>query len=613
MTEAKTPTSLVERDLLLALLLVVGMQMVVVQGFSLLGALQWAWPLQALLWLAFAAWKLRLLSRRPEECARVVAAWRAPWPWMIVGLLVLQIALYPPMMHDSLSYRLPRMFLALQEGSLGEARASDGRVHTMPWGWESLALPFASLNLLNGSRLIGLICWMVIYQILFRFASLGGGRLAAARWMALALASAPFLLIQASSSANDILVAALLLVGVSLMFDFHRNPSGGSVLGSLLALVMAANVKPQFLVLGLPWLLWWALAPGRPWQQVRPGLLAVLCPLYVLVSPLPVLASNLIESGSLAGVAVEHSSSLVPTAWLMVFAGSLQFLIPQFQLPVFPWADALNQSVMQWPGLDRIGESIPKFAPAWSALQGIDNANMGLLHFGLLLVGILFALRRRPALALPWCAGVVGAFWIACSQVLVATMARSFLPFLLVLLPLAARELAPRLVGSWRGWVAPVAAVVGLLSLMLNPSAPLWPARSLQDSLQQNGRQGAAQLIGNYLSYQARGQVAAGMLESVPRGEEVGVLIRPGTPTSRLWQPRWQDHRIVHLDRTPSGSFQEGDCRWLLIADKFDEWDPSRLKQYRALKGWSLVRSRTYLPNLLQGEEQWNLYHRQDE
>lgn len=612
-TEAKTASTFAERDLIFALLLVVGLQMLCVQLFSTLGALRWAWIAQVAIWLALAVWKIRYLLRRPALCDQVFEGWRAPWPWVVAGLLLAQITLYPPTMHDSLSYRLPRMLLALQEGSLGGAHASDGRVHTMPWGWESLALPFASLNLLNWSKWIGLECWALTYHILFRWARLGGAPAASARWLALAFATSPFFLIQASSTANDLLAGCLLLMGASLMLDFRARPTAGAVLGSLLALVMAANVKPQFLVLGLPWLLWWTCAPGRVWSRVRLSVLCGLAPLFVMVSPLPILTINLMETGSLAGLGPERVMREQPPLWQMVIAGSLQFGLPQLQLPVFPWAEPFNQVLQGLPGMATLAEGIPKFQPGWALVQTIDNANLGLFHLCLLASGLVCAVRKQRTIALPWCAGVLLAFWIACSQVVVITMARSFCPFLMVLCPLAIMALAPRMQAARVRWMVIAIIPIGLLSAVLNPSAPLWPARSLQTLLQERGHPGAAQQISTYLRYQQRAEVGAGMLDAVPAGEAVGVLIRPGTPTSRLGQPRWQDHRIVHLHQTPSAAFQQSDIPWLLIAEKYREWNAGQLSRYQALEGWSRVHRQRYLPNLLQGEEQWELYMRKNE
>ena len=90
----------------------------------------------------------------------LLSAWRWPWPWLVIALAVAHIILYPPAMADSLSYRLPRMFLALQGDGMGHFNTPDFRMNAMPWGWELLALPFASINALGLCRLINLAVWV---------------------------------------------------------------------------------------------------------------------------------------------------------------------------------------------------------------------------------------------------------------------------------------------------------------------------------------------------------------------------------------------------------------------------------------------------------------------
>ncbi len=396
---SKSSPAFPEQPLLLGLLIATGTQTLAVQLASVAGLLRFEWMAALLIALGFAGWVTkRVATLDPAERRSLAEPWRALWPWLIIALLLVQIIVYPAMMHDSLSYRLPRMFLALQEGRLSGFSTTDNRMVAMPWGWESLALPFASLNLVGWSRLIALSCWAVVYQLLFRPARNAGAGPAGARWLALAFATAPFFMLQAASTANDLLAGTLLLAGMFLMMGFHREPGPGPVLGSLLALVLAANVKPQFLVLGLPWLVWWVAAPGRPGKRVRPVILAAAAPLFFFVSPLPLLIANHLETGSISGHPDSRSMAAAP-AWRMIPAGTIQFLVPQLQLPVFPASESVKKVVRGLPGMDALGKDIPKFAPGVSMMPSIDGASFGLVHFTLLAAGILAALRRSRRLA----------------------------------------------------------------------------------------------------------------------------------------------------------------------------------------------------------------------
>lgn len=606
--------SLPEQKLLTGIMVLCGMQMLAVSAFSALGMLRHEWLMAVILLLAFLTWLGVQLKADKAAASDIIDAWRAPWPWIITGLLLLQICLYPPMMHDSLSYRIPRMYLALQEGShLQNFVTTDDRMNAMPWGWECLAMPFASLNALGWSRIINLICWALCYQILYRFARMGGADKAPARWCSLAMVSAPFFLLQAPSTANDLTAGTLLIIGITLMLAFHRSPSGIPALGSLLALVMAANVKPQFLVLGLPWLIWWMAAPGKPWRHTPIKYLLLAAPLFFFVSPLPTLIGNHLTHGSISGLGEDSRNVAHAPAIQMMVAGSIQYLTPQLTLPLTPWADTLTAAIRSIPGINSLGNGIPKFSPGVGLMQILDNGNLGLIHFFLLCFGLAQAFKRKRRLTLLWTGAILAGFLIASSQVVVSTMARSFTPFVLVLLPLACAAAARWFsASSKRIWLLPLVSLCGLASLILNPSAPLWPAQSIHQLAQTQTRPKLAKQLDQYLSYQKRAAVGAGILEPVPQGSGVGILIRQVTPVHQLWQPQWQSHPIQYLHETAPSSFLSGDLEWLLIADKFQEFYPGEFDAYRSLPGLELVHTGTYLPNLKQGPETWRLYRRSE-
>jgi len=392
--------------LLAGVLVAIALQGLCIHAFSMANALEWSWTGTAVLLVGVIAWCARQWRQAtPDARASIASAWRWPAPWVIMALLLAQIAIYPPSMADSQCYRLPRLFLALQDGGIGRFETPDTRMNVMPWGWEMMALPFASLNLLPWSRLINLATWLVIYQMLHAWAYQSlkeRGRLAhipstspsRASWAALALATAPVMLLQASSTANDLYAGGLLLVGVWMIRHFHANPGPMPVMGSLLALILAANVKPQFLVLGLPWLVWWAFAAGAPWRRVPWWGLAAAFPIYLVLSPLPLLAINYHTGGNLLGASEGSAIMADAPGWRMAIAGAVQFAATQLQLPLLPGADAISKTIQNLPGFEAIGQGGPKFNPGVGLMPGIDGASYGLLHFALITSGFVLALKN---------------------------------------------------------------------------------------------------------------------------------------------------------------------------------------------------------------------------
>lgn len=593
-----------EEILLAALLAAIGLQGLQVLALSAFGMLPLCWIGGLLLLFGLATLKYRLWkASAPGEWKELSSGWFAPWPWIIGILLAIQIALYPPTMSDSLCYRLPRMFFALQEGGITRFPTPDARMTGMPWGWEMLALPFASLNALNASKFINLSCWAIVYQILFSLLRSRDMPHARARCVALALATAPVFLLQATSTANDLYAATLLLIGVWMIHRFAQAPGPVPVLASLLSLVLAANAKPQFLVLGLPWLLWWVLAPLKPWKQVSWWVLALSAPLFFLVSPLPTLIGNLHLTGNLLGVKMASTTSSHPSFLLMIAAGSIQFLFTQIQLPFLPVTISL-------PEIKILSSVIPGFKPESKQLFLIDWASLGLIHFLLLTGGMLLCLRIRSIHSWPWIAAFLLGFIISSSQVVPTTIGRSFVGFLSLLLPLAAWGLASLKNQKLFISICTLAIASGMAAMALNPSAPLWPSHTLASIAKERGMKSLTARFETYHAYQKRALTGFDILDPVPHGETVSLLLRQITPVSPLWHPDWQARRIEYVNHIDPDSFAAGQSRWLVVGNNAAEFQPDETIRYSSLPGWSAVHSRTYLPNLSQGPETWTLYRK---
>lgn len=611
--------------LLAGVLACIGLQGLSVHVLSWLDLLPWCWLPAVAILIVFMVWTTRCWRLAGSEArGALICAWSWPGPWIFAALMLTQIAIYPPSMSDSLCYRLPRLFLALQDGGIGRFETPDGRMNAMPWGWGLMAMPFASLNLLGWSRLVNLATWLVIYQMLHAWACQSkmprthGAPTSAgscsspsrARWIALALATAPVMLLQASSTANDLYAGGLLLVGVWMIRRFHRSPGPVPVMASLFALILAANVKPQFLVMGLPWLAWWAFSPGKPWRRVPWWGLAAAFPLYLLLSPLPLLAVNHHLHGSMLGDPEASGLGPAAPAWLMAVAGSVQFTVSQFQLPVFPGAETINAWLAAFPPFEAIGRDIPKFSPGVPLMPAIDGASFGILHIMLLAMGFFGVVRRGHREEWYCLAALLFGVVVAASQVVPATIGRSFMGFIALLLPSAAIGLAIRPAGKILPLACAAAILGGLATLLLNPSAPLWPSRMLENYVRDHGKTGLADKLEAYHSYQRRALVAAGVLDPVPRGEPIAILIRASTPVAGLWKPDWRKHRIDYVNFVKPSEFTAGPHQWLLIAGKVVEYQPDAFKAYSNLPGWERVSEHEYLPTLKQGPETWTLYRR---
>jgi hypothetical protein len=592
--------------LLIGILIFLSAQTLSVQIFGCFRALAWCWVAYVLMLVALAAgsilaWK----SATSEEKALVVSPWQWWMPWVVIAAGVIQISLYATGMNDSLSYRIPRIYLWLQEGRICNTDAADWRINSMTTGWENVAIPFYSLNLPRLCRLINLVLWGVSYTVVHHFAVRMGADRKRARWIAMALMSTPCFMMQAPSTANDFFVCGLVLIALHFVIAYTDRPARYAVVFSLLALVLASNVKPQFMLLGLAWCGWLLFGAKQPCRQLNPGHWLLLFPLLFLVSPGMKLVDNMIGSGSIMGAA-DKTMLVTQPRWIVALANSIQFLVTQLQLPVMPHAGKLDSLILSLPGFQHLHALIPRFSPGLTDVPLIDNASFGLIHAAVMVVGCIFGFRQSDRFSrLLFCSGIL-MFLVASTQVSVSTLGRSFIGFTIFAFPVV--------IQGWcrlgKGWMLKGAALTGLLVMIINPSHPLWPC-DMAEAQVRKFSPGLAEKIGNYNLYRKRADTGVGILANVPYGEPVCVLVRQITPIKNLWSPDWRAHRIRFVHHMDAVDFDQSSYKWLLIADKVKEQFPDVSEDYQQLtQDWSVSKQMTYYPNIKQGPEIWTLYRR---
>lgn len=592
--------------ILIALLLLIAGQTALAQAFSWFNGLAWSWIGSAILAGIFITFSLRSWnSARPDQKQLLAEPWQWWVPWAVLAALIAQILFYPTAMNDSLSYRLPRIYLWLQEGAVRDIDSADWRINSMTTGWESLALPFLSLNFSKGCRFMNLAMWMLAYQIIHGLARSAGAGIRKSGWIALALLLAPGFILQAPSTANDFFICGLVFIAVHFVLLHRQRPGPVPVLASLLAVVLASNVKPQFLLLGLAWLAWWLLGSNRPWKQVRWWQLAALSPAYVMVSPLLKLADNFATTASISG-APQNDSANSLSFLATIPVNCIQFLFSQLQLPVMPGVSRLNEWLMEIPLFSSIKIAMPKFGPGLTEIPLIDNASLGLVHMGLACIGCMAGWKHANKESRAMLITGILVFLLAASQVSVSTLGRSFMGFSVLALPLAITGLTKLRSPAPMA----IAMLAGVVTLVLNPSHPLWPC-DITESFLRKHRYPLADKLGTYNLFRQRALTGKGILEGVPRGATVAVLVRQITPITNLWRPDWRAHEIRFVHNLGTAEFEKKDTDWLIICDKAVEQFPESSNAYRRLaEEWQMVRRIEYRPTIQQGSEAWTLYHR---
>lgn len=406
-------SSAVRRDLRLSVIgawLLTTLAMVATtEVLSLFAALKSPWPMR-LVWLAMAGSTLAAASlqrRNARELARAAGQAFAR-DRLVLGLIgvmavfALSSALFtPPNTYDSLTYHVARTESWLQQGTVAHFATSDLRqIEFAPLN----AFWFLHLALLTGSDLLlntlqlGALVFVLLPSASFLCEKLGA-RANVRGLLLVSIAATPMIILQASSTQNDVLLASLLLASLCLGWLFLEAPS--LALGALLgvALGLCVFTKGTALVFGLSYAGWFAFHAFRRRSRLLALSLAPAVALSVLIN-VGHYARNYVALGSIFGEAAawNRPSGLTLAGLLSNIAKNLSLNIstPVYSLNghierVFRAVhDRLLPVSVDDPGLNFFGE--PFFiANAWNDEEHAAN----LLQLALVLLCGVCALWRR--------------------------------------------------------------------------------------------------------------------------------------------------------------------------------------------------------------------------
>ncbi len=263
-----------------------------IAGVTILGwGLSWLHQLGWMEWFAGACFLATVAFGRREagswtNLLKGLGEPMAFWPFLLVGAVALVAALvYPPTMLDSITYRLPRMLLWLQENQVRHFAVADDRLNVMPPAWGLVTLPLFQLA---GDRLITLwnyAAWIVCYLIAYDWALEVSGNVRQSRVMAFIASTSTFAVLQACEAASDLFLTALVLLSLHFVTQFERTRNWRNIIWSVSSLLLAADTKSHVIVLALPLAFWFWMAPSKPWKSFQWRWLPGLIPVWLFCSP----------------------------------------------------------------------------------------------------------------------------------------------------------------------------------------------------------------------------------------------------------------------------------------------------------------------------------------
>lgn len=596
-----------------------------IAGVTILGwGLSWLHQLGWMEWFAGACFLATVAFGRREagswtNLLKGLGEPMAFWPFLLVGAVALVAALvYPPTMLDSITYRLPRMLLWLQENQVRHFAVADDRLNVMPPAWGLVTLPLFQLA---GDRLITLwnyAAWIVCYLIAYDWALEVSGNVRQSRVMAFIASTSTFAVLQACEAASDLFLTALVLLSLHFVTQFERTRNWRNIIWSVSSLLLAADTKSHVIVLALPLAFWFWMAPSKPWKSFQWRWLPGLIPVWLFCSPALSWMLNYETYGKLLGSAKISFSRRNPVwdeAW-NVLLGTVMMVWQAIQPPVNPLALMFNDRLEQGVSESGLKMLVPGFSLRCGPLSMVDAASLGLVLSALLAVGVILAIRRNRRVLNSWpgwalAAGTFG-FWLALSQGVPGTLGRSFCVFLFFAVPLAMvgwNSLRPQVLQAclWLGLCS------SLLSLVLNPARPLWPAGWVQRALAESPRfSRLTKKMDLYLLVPERARTGEALVQAIPASEPaVAVLIGADQPLLPLFRPYSLGRDVLLL---PPHAKQQELNRWqvnyVIVGGGAEELFLELCRNLEQSGDYELVISHDYTSKLSRGPETWKLYRR---
>lgn len=563
------------------------------------------WTISVLIW---ASRSLKGLSRSILLNLKTYACF---WPFLLLlALIIIAALVYPPTVHDSLSYRLPRLFVWIEYNRIFHFPCSDDRLNYMPANWGLVSIPF--IRALGGYFLAwsNVISWILVYLFSLSVSKAFTFDPTLQKWTSLVGISTNFAVLQACRSSDDLFVVALLMLSVWFLIYGNHHLSNSSILWSGMALSLAAGTKPHFTVLAIFWIS--AVLYLYPWRQKSARHLrriAMVAPFALLVSPLPFFVLNQSTYGSWLGPK-EEARTIAGAPWERIPAALVLSAWYNIQPPLNPFAKSVNEAIASSIIYEKIQRKLPKFILGAGEVPLVDGAAMGFFSLILWLLGLALAWTYRDSIPRAfWYLLAVGGvgFVVSAAVVMPSSLARSFMGFVYLALPIITAALVFARPVVLKG-VSACAVISSSLVVVLTPTNPLWPAKTVAAWVEQHHPETAiAALLSRYASFQHRYGSGAELMALVPDKCRLLVLTGAGEPLLQIVR----NHRKVEFLATGEALTVERlhNVDYILVGGLGFEVHPTAVYDLSAcILPVEVVAKKKFVSRLRDGPLDWVLY-----
>lgn len=571
-------------------------------------------------------WLRRLQNRfsPPRRSRKGLFSYRRFLPLsflVLAGLTLLAGLLYAPNNYDALTYRIPRVMHWLENQGWCWIHTSCPRMNNRAAGFEWLMAP--QLSLLRTDRFLFLLnfaSFLLLPGLIFSLirASGGSGR-GAWFWMWLWPTGLGYLL-QAASIANDALATTYALAAVVCALRVGTRGDSRSLFFCLLSTALLSGIKTSNVILALVPLAILLVS----WKRLGPrtGALLGYGLLCLPVSFLPTAFLNWKFCHDWTGAVLE-ASRYASTAWVGLAGNSLQLVIHNLAPSVLPNARAWDERLQSFLPTTVLEGISRDFEGGFSfSLGEIPTEGSGLgLGLTLCLMSVAFLSRRqffplwgaaKAGQRLNFLAGPL-ALGLLMSKSAILTFYRICLPFypMVFIFFLAATSWDTIRRSLLLRWTVFGQIFLALQALLLEPSRPLWPAKTFFShppplaawaSLWQR----AASVYG---TYGERHAVFLPIRRRLPAdAETVGFFNGGDDPVATLWKP-YGSLRVLEITAQDTlEDLQKSGIRYAIMGERgVRELTQTDLDQWISRFRGRILSEFKIVPSVSRGQERWVL------
>jgi len=485
---------------------------------------------------------------------------------VVAGLAILGGVLHPPSNYDALAYRVPRVLHWLAAEQWHWIHTDFQRLNTRAAGFEWVAVPLTTF--LQTDRwwfLINVASSLLLPGLVFSlYTRLGVSRRVAWSWMWLLPTGYSFVL-QAGGIGNDLFGAVFALAALDFALRARMSGRFNDAAVSCLAAALLTASKTSNLPLGLPW----AVAILPCWRLFirKPTATLVVAAVALLSSFLPTAVMNHRYAHDWTGA---HAENMFPDRYdpRVTIPGNVMVLTVQnFAPPICPQAGKWNAFAPRFMTKEFHERMKKHFEPSGAnlAITELQNEEFSGFGFGLSCLVVISQvaswLAGRTAKSPVPNLGVLRASrWVRWSPWLsafvylaktaIGTAARIFTPYYLLLLPvlLAGRGHAVICRRKWWRCISVAVFLFAAALVILTPSRPLWPAKTILSALSKRYPNNAL-IERSWTVFSVYGERADGLAtvrRALPTDHKVIGLITLDDPEASLWRP-FGSRRFEHV------------------------------------------------------------------